>query len=136
MKKMLFGFVLGCAIILSNAASADQQPTPPKAKTEASSHEGFNVFKAFRKGGRGLANITTSPFEVPNQMVKEAKRHDTVGGAISGYFAGIPIGCGWMVYRLGVGVFDFVTGPVPIPTYEKTYIQPTDLFPQDPYMME
>jgi putative exosortase-associated protein (TIGR04073 family) len=83
-----------------------------------------------------LTNIALSPFEIPNQMIKEAKRHDTVGGAVAGYVTGIPVGCGWMLYRLGVGVFDFVTGPIPIPTYEKSYIQPEYLFPQDPYVPE
>jgi hypothetical protein len=66
-------------------------------------------------------------------MVKEAKRHDTVGGAIGGYLTGIPTGCGWMLYRCGAGVWDFLTQPFPMPTYEKSVIQPEYLFPLNPY---
>jgi putative exosortase-associated protein (TIGR04073 family) len=131
MKKILVSLVLVSAVVLSNVVNAEQEAT--KEKATQTKREGFNIFKSFRKGGRGLTNIALSPFEIPNQMVKEAKRHDTIGGATAGYFAGIPIGCGWMVYRLGVGVFDFVTGPIPTPTYEKSYIEPEYLFPQDPY---
>ena len=130
MKKILVSLVLVSTVVLSNVESAEQKPA--KEKTTQTKSEGFNIFKAVRKSARGLTNIALCPFEIPKQMVAEAKRHDTVGGAAAGYGAGIPIGCGWMLYRLGIGIFDFVTGPIPIPTYEKSYIEPELLFPHDP----
>jgi putative exosortase-associated protein (TIGR04073 family) len=133
MNKILTSVVVGAALACSNLANA-QTPSPVESKpTTVQKGEGFNVFKAVRKGGRGLTNIATCPFEIPNQMVKEAKRHDTFGGALGGYVTGIPIGCGWMLYRCGTGLWDFLTGPFPTPTYEKSYIEPEFLFPQDPY---
>ncbi len=134
MKLAWFGLMVAGALVFSSLANAD--PAAPASTPAPGQHEGFNIFKAFRKGGRGLANILTCPFEIPHQMVKEAKRSDTVGGAAAGYLSGIPIGCGWMLYRLGVGVFDFVTGPIPTPTYEKSYIQPEFLLPMEPYTEE
>src|SRR5262245_20362385 len=116
MKKTLWSFVLVGALILSNLSFAEEKPA--SAKPAATEREGFNVFKAMRKGGRGLCNIATSPFEIPNQMVKEAKRHNSVGGAVAGYLTGIPVGCGWMLYRCGTGIWDFLSSPVPTPTYE------------------
>lgn len=131
MKTLLLSFVVLGALTFSNFASAEEKATP--AKSSSQQREGVNLFKALRKGGRGLTNIATCPFEIPNQMIKEAKRHDTIGGALGGYFTGIPVGCGWMLYRCGVGLWDFLTGPIPTPTYDKSYIEPEFLFPQDPY---
>jgi len=133
-KCLFFCLVATIAFLVALPAHADQKKatkTPPAGESE-----GFNIFKMFRKGGRGLTNIATSPCEIPNQMVREAKRHNSVGGQIAGYFSGIPIGCGWMIYRLGTGLFDFVTQPAPLPTYEKSYIEPEYLFTIDPYAEE
>lgn len=128
------------AVLCAGALSASaEQPAGEKPAEESSEavrtkkqDRGPNVFRAFRKGGRGLTNIASSPLEIPNQMVREARRHDTFGGAIGGYITGIPVGCGWMFYRLGTGLFDLLTFPAPLPTYEKSYIQPEYLFPLEP----
>lgn len=135
MKNMSLILTVAAGLVLSSIASADEQPAK-ESTVQPVQGEGFNIFKAFRKGGRGLTNIAMSPLEIPNQMVKESKRHDTVGGAVAGYLTGIPVGCGWMLYRLGTGVFDFLTGPFPTPTYEKSYIEPEFLFHQEPYTQD
>lgn len=117
----------------AKASSAPASKPASTAGTTRTERDDFNVFMAARKSGRGLCNVILSPFEIPNQMVNEAKRHDTIGGSLGGYLTGIPVGCGWMIYRLGVGLYDFITAPIPTPTYDKSYIEPPYLFPQSPY---
>lgn len=134
MRNLLLSFVVLIALTLPQFIVAEEATvTASPSHDSATQREGFNIFKGFRKGARGLCNIATCPLEIPNQMVKESKRHDTFAGAVGGYLAGVPIGCGWMLYRCGAGIWDFVTGPFPTPTYEKSVIQPEYLFPQNPY---
>jgi putative exosortase-associated protein (TIGR04073 family) len=152
MRQVLSSFVVAATLLLSSSTRADEtpaseapqavEPVPvpvpieatPDEEPEPVKKEGINVFKAMRKGGRGITNIATSPLEIPNQMVREAKRHNTFTGQVGGYLTGIPVGCGWMLYRCGTGLFDLVTFAFPIPTYDKSYIQPEFLFPTEPYL--
>jgi len=134
MTKALFSVVVVVACLFSNPVDAEE--VDPAATSDPPRREGFNVFKMFRKSGRGLTNIASSPLEIPNQMVRESKRHKTFCGAVAGYVTGIPFGCGMMLYRCGAGLVDFVTAPVPMPTYERSFIEPEYLFPQDPYTQE
>ena len=164
MKLVLSSFVVAATLLLSNWTRADETPTNGTPTSEASTStapkeiepvpapvpveatpaeqpepvkkDGINVFKAMRKGGRGITNIASSPLEIPNQMVREAKRHNTFTGQVGGYLTGIPVGCGWMLYRCGTGLFDLLTFPFPIPTYDKSYIKPEYLFPTEPYLDE
>ena len=69
------------------------------------------------KLGRGLHNIVRSPAEVPSNMLKEARSAQmegvNAGGQAVGYFVGTFTGLGYMVARIGTGVFDVVTFPIP-----------------------
>jgi len=71
--------------------------------------------RPFERFGRGLANIITSPFELPAQMYNRAAYQEAhfnnPFAIVGGFLEGIPMGiiyCGW---RLGAGCYDFVTFP-------------------------
>lgn len=86
------------------------------------------VFKPFEKLGRGIANIIGAPKEIPVQMLGSAvemnEKYDNGAAVLAGAFSGIFKGVGWGVYRLVAGVYDVVTFPFPIPTYEYSIIEP------------
>jgi putative exosortase-associated protein (TIGR04073 family) len=142
MKKSCLVAVLLCGIMAANSARAQEAASAPNtnftAKNSASGdasapateeprvsrYEPLNCTKAVNKGGRGLANVVSCPFEIPKQMIAHANRSDTVAGQVGGHLIGVPVGVCWAVYRLGVGVWDFVTCPFPTPKYDKTYIEP------------
>lgn len=128
MKKVWIAAVIACLI----GAAVDVRAEEAMATEEVETEEGFSVDKALGKGGRGMANIVTCPFEVPRQMIVEANRHETLGGTLGGAIIGIPKGVVYTGWRLGVGLFDFLTAPFPIQGYDKAYIQPATLtFPNN-----
>ncbi|MBI4395171.1 MAG: exosortase system-associated protein, TIGR04073 family [Candidatus Omnitrophica bacterium] len=57
----------------------------------------------------GFVNVVTSPLELINQPREELKRADFFPAIIPGIVRGI----GWFGVRLGVGIFEIVTFPVP-----------------------
>jgi putative exosortase-associated protein (TIGR04073 family) len=75
---------------------------------------------AGRKFGRGLAAITTPFLEVPGNMVAESDRR----GAAEGIPVGFAIGCGMIVPRVLVGVYELVTFPFPAPAGYKPILHP------------
>jgi len=75
---------------------------------------------AGRKFGRGLAAMTTPFLEVPGNMVAESRRR----GAAEGIPVGFAIGCGMIVPRVLVGVYEFVTAPFPAPAGYKVILHP------------
>ncbi|MEE8509089.1 MAG: exosortase system-associated protein, TIGR04073 family [Myxococcota bacterium] len=93
------------------------------AEAEARSGRSYPV-KIIWKLGRGLANIVRSPVEIPVNSYKEARganlAGDNTGGQILGYFAGTITGVGFMIARIGSGVFDIATFPIPT----KSLMQP------------
>jgi putative exosortase-associated protein (TIGR04073 family) len=82
--------------------------------------------KPFMKLGRGVVNMISAPFEVPNQMyilsdhADENSRYgvETAAGAIEGLFTG----SGIALWRFVVGAYDFLTFPLPV--YEAGLIDP------------
>jgi putative exosortase-associated protein (TIGR04073 family) len=79
-----------------------------------------NAQSAGRKFGRGLAAMTTPFLEVPGNMVAETRRR----GAAEGIPVGFAIGCGMIVPRVLVGVYEFVTAPFPAPAGYKPILHP------------
>src|SRR5262245_19444440 len=80
---------------------------------------------AMRKAGRGLAGMTTSVLEVPGNMVAETRSQ----GAGVGIPLGFVKGLGMIVVRTLVGVYEFVTAPLPAPANYRPIIRPE--FPWD-----
>jgi putative exosortase-associated protein (TIGR04073 family) len=80
---------------------------------------------AMRKAGRGLAGMTTSVLEVPGNMVAETRTQ----GAGVGIPLGFVKGLGMIVVRTLVGVYEFVTAPLPAPSNYRPILRPE--FPWD-----
>lgn len=73
-----------------------------------------------RKFGRGLAAMTTAFLEVPGNMVAESEKR----GEATGLPVGFAIGCGMIVPRVLVGVYEFLTAPFPAPAGYRPLLQP------------
>lgn len=69
------------------------------------------------KLGRGISNVVSSPTEISVNMYKQARQAEEGDGNGSGigvaYFTGLFVGIGFMVARIGVGVADILSFPVP-----------------------
>lgn len=94
------------AVVLAGAAPAAAQSAP-------------------RKFLRGLAGMTTAFLEVPGNMVDKAEER----GAAVGIPLGFAIGCGMIVPRVLVGVYEFLTAPFPLPSGYAPLLEPE--FPWD-----
>jgi len=87
------------------------------------------ISKPFRKFGRGMVNVISSPLELPNQMyllsdhAHENSKYgvETASAAIEGVF----MGAVYTFWRLGSGIYDLIT--FPLPKYEFCLITPTYL---------
>lgn len=76
------------------------------------------------KFSRGLVNIVTSPGEL---LIQPAIIHETENLPIA-ITAGLIRGIGMTVARIGVGVYDIVTFPIPLPRdYEPVFRPETTL---------
>ncbi len=71
--------------------------------------------RPFERFGRGLANIITSPLELPAQIYNRAayqQEHcNNPFAIIGGFLEGIPMGLIYFGWRLGAGAYDFATFP-------------------------
>ena len=69
------------------------------------------------KLGRGISNVALSPAEISVNMYKQARQAESADGNDSsigvGYFTGFFVGIGFMVARIGVGVAEIVSFPIP-----------------------
>lgn len=79
---------------------------------------------AMRKAGRGLAAMTCSFLEVPGNMIIEGEKQGSGGVAL-----GFAKGLGMIVPRVLVGVYEFVTCPIPAPADFRSILKPE--FPWD-----
>ena len=99
--------------ILSIAIAAVIIGTPVLGAAEGRAYPVETISKL----GRGLMNILASPSELPVNMFKqarEAEKHgDNDSGVEVGYFTGFFVGVGFVFARIGVGVADVVSFPVP-----------------------
>jgi putative exosortase-associated protein (TIGR04073 family) len=80
---------------------------------------------AMRKAGRGLAGMTTSVLEVPGNMVAESRAQGPGIGIPLGFVKGL----GMIIVRTLVGVYEFVTAPMPAPAGYRPILRPE--FPWD-----
>jgi putative exosortase-associated protein (TIGR04073 family) len=78
-----------------------------------------------RKLGRGLAAMTCGFLELPGNIVKETRAR----GAGVGVPLGFAKGLGGIVVRELVGVYEFLTAPMPWPAGYKPILEPE--FPWD-----
>ena len=95
---------LAAALLLAPAAALAQ-------KTE---------YTPGRKLGRGLAGMTTCFLEIPGNILEETDER----GAAWGMTLGFAEGMGRIVPRVLVGVWEFLTAPVPAPEGYKPILEP------------
>jgi putative exosortase-associated protein (TIGR04073 family) len=81
---------------------------------------GAEAQTATRKLGRGLAAMTTGFLEVPGNVVQTARERGAVWGVTLGFAEGL----GRLVVRELVGVYEFVTAPVPAPAGYRPILRP------------
>ncbi len=62
------------------------------------------------KLGRGFSNILTAPLQYFIQTSKLSEEHD----AVTAFLGGLVNGTGFMLWRMGVGVYEVATFPVPL----------------------
>src|SRR5262249_58321967 len=74
---------------------------------------------ALRKAGRGLAAMTTGFLEIPGNIYKGSVE-DGVGGGFLGFAKGL----GMIVPRTLVGVYEFVSCPIPAPSGFRPILDP------------
>jgi putative exosortase-associated protein (TIGR04073 family) len=74
---------------------------------------------ALRKAGRGLAAMTTGFLEVPGNMYRDGQEQGA-GGVALGFVKGL----GLLVPRTLVGVYEFVTAPIPAPAGFRPILRP------------
>ncbi len=77
-------------------------------------------YTAARKAGRGLAAMTTGFLELPGNMVAETRRSGPAVGMTLGFAKGL----GGIVVRELVGVYEFVTAPIEVPSGYRPIIRP------------
>jgi len=80
---------------------------------------------AARKVGRGLAAMTCGFLEVPGNIVKMNRERGPGWGFTLGFVQGL----GMIVVRELVGVYEFVTAPIEVPSGFQPIIEPE--FPWD-----
>jgi putative exosortase-associated protein (TIGR04073 family) len=88
------------------------------------------VHYRLHKFSRGVVNVASSPFEVPNQMIKRAKEQDTAAGQMAGYVTGVFTGVGWAVWRCTSGIVDICS--VPFCGNTKGLVQPEFITDEEP----
>lgn len=107
MRNLLKGIIICVvALMILNIASAGYAQTMCK------------------KLNRGLTNIVTGWFELPQNMYVYTSKHDFV----SAFFIGLPKGCGMTIVRTGAGVYDTATFLFPIPKDYKPLLEPEFAF--------
>jgi len=75
---------------------------------------------ASRKVLRGLAGMTTAFLEVPGNMYAETERR----GPAAGLPLGFALGCGMIVPRVLVSVYEFLSAPFPAPGGYRPILEP------------
>lgn len=103
--------VLGYGAVVFSTAHADETQIPRAAFTEQGipNDDADELPKPGRKLGRGLANLTTSPFEVLRGMETVGDKHGPVAGVTWGLLQGV----GQTVRRTAVGVYEVLSFPFP-----------------------
>jgi putative exosortase-associated protein (TIGR04073 family) len=82
---------------------------------------------AWKKLGRGLANMLTFPLEIPNQISKT----NNSDGPVAAFTWGLLKGVGMTGFRALVGVYETLTFPMPCPEGYKPILTEPEFFLED-----
>jgi putative exosortase-associated protein (TIGR04073 family) len=69
---------------------------------------------------RGMAAVGLAPLEVPGNVLQMSRRRGPGWGTTLGFLEGI----GRVPVRVGVGVYEIVTAPFPVPPHYQPIIEP------------
>ncbi len=61
------------------------------------------------KAGNGFANLISAPLELPKNIINTTNKSNIVYGVVGGIFKGFV----HMAGRMGVGLVDLITAPIP-----------------------
>ena len=75
---------------------------------QAEEHDSYSR-TVLQKVGNGFANLTTSALELPKNVINTTNQSNVVFGVFGGMLKGTVN----MVGRMGVGLLDLVTAPIP-----------------------
>lgn len=120
--------VLGVVLGLGVAAVSADEPTPAGGGQDRVEElmGRYNLYPAFEKLGRGVANLLGGWLEVPLNIHKRFAKSDTAGsfftGAVHGLFKG--------VVRTGVGAYETVTFFLPYPEHFAPILPTLEYFQQ------
>ena len=109
-RQRVLRFALACGIMLG---------TVPAAWAQDPIH----------KMGRGVVNVLTGWIEVPKQLHMGAQHENPVTGIGQGLFKGVSL----TVLRLGTGIFEALTFPIP---YPKDFASPYEQMELNDYAWE
>ena len=85
-----------------------------------------------KKLARGLANVLTAPLEPIVQMMNETRDH----GDMRGFFMGGSKGLVNMFGRIGTGIYEIVTFPIPVPKEYRPIFLPEFVIEGDLLLVE
>ena len=94
-------------------------PVSGHAYTDTRDHDSEED-TAIGKFGRGLAAMTTGVLELPGNIVAETRERNPAVGMTLGFAKGI----GMIPVRELVGVFNFVTAPIEVPSGYRPILNP------------
>lgn len=104
--------VTGLFVVNSPATQAYDQYGGMSSATTSPSDQTQNLSYGSKIGNKalnGFANLTTAPLEIPKNIINTTNQSNIFYGVIGGLFKGIVNTGG----RIGVGVADLVTFPIP-----------------------
>lgn len=103
--RLLASALLATACVASSVAQAEESPVMRESYGQVVGRKALN----------GIANITTGSMEIPKNVIIVNNEYNVVFGVLGGSLKGLLHTIG----RLGVGMFDLFTAP--IPTYPIVY---------------
>lgn len=115
----------GCGCAKAYCPGAQKVVKSDPCSNKAAS--GFCNEGAWKKLGRGVSNMITFPFEIPNQ-VSRTNRSD---GPMAAFTWGLIKGVGMTCFRALVGVYETISFPVPCPEDYKPILTDPEFFLED-----
>ncbi len=113
MKKITFPFLLLSLLIVSAPSFAET------VETEVATTEQSYGSQVGNKALNGFANLTTAILEIPKNIINTTNDSNIVLGSVGGLAKGIIHTLG----RMGVGLADLITAPIPTrPIAQPVYI--------------
>ena len=108
--KMLLAALMLMGVFAVSSLQGQQLSAAPE------NEKGAIILKPLEKLGRGISNVAFGAFEIPKQMHYVNNR----AGGIAGLTYGTLRGLAFFVARVGVGLLEIVTFPVPLPDCPET----------------